>query len=271
MYCKELNKDFESKAQMFAELKANKSVLKAQKKSDIKKKINDFTFANKEGNGVIKEVPGLEKGFIYPVISNTNYLDSHGDVHLNGSMTKTSSDQQGKVFYLTDHKMQVDSIIATPKNVEMMLKEVSWKDLGRDYEGTTQALMFKISENKLMHEKAIKLIQEKEDMQNSIRMMYVNLDLAVNSEDEDYKEEYKNWLETYPKIANKEVADERGYFWAVRELKIVNEGSMVLFGSNDATPMNNKENEAVNSDTSKKEPSNDTQMTVAEMLKKVNF
>jgi len=270
MYCKELNKEFESKAQMFAELKANKAVLKAQKKSDIKKKINDFNFDVIAGEQV-KAVPDMEKGFIYPVISNTNYLDSHGDVHLNGSMSKTASEQNGKVFYLTDHKMQVDSIIATPKNVQMLLKEVSWKDLGRDYEGTTQALMFKIAENKLMHQTAIKLIEEKEDMQNSIRMMYVNLDLAVYSEDEDYKDEYKTWLEVYPKIANKEVADERGYFWAVRELKIVNEGSMVLFGSNDATPMNNKDKEAVNDDTSNNEPSKDTQMTVAEMLKKVNF
>jgi translation elongation factor EF-Tu-like GTPase len=98
-------------------------------------------------------------------------------------------------------------------------------------------------------------------------MQYLKVDLAINDEGEDYKDEYKTWLEIYPKIANKERADDAGYFFAVRELKIVNEGSMVLFGSNDATPI--KDNEAV-SDTSIKEPSKDTQITVTQMLQKIN-
>jgi ribosomal protein L37E len=38
-------------------------------------------------------------------------------------------------------------------------------------------------------------------------------------------------------IANKADADLMGYFWAVTELKIRDEGSMVVKGSNDATPI----------------------------------
>ena len=30
------------------------------------------------------EVDGFEKGFVYPVINTTNYMDSHNDVHLKG-------------------------------------------------------------------------------------------------------------------------------------------------------------------------------------------
>lgn len=267
MYCKELNKEFESKAKMFTELKANRDLLLKAKKSEIKCKRNDFNLIPDVGN-IVKSIEKMDDNYIYPVISNTNYMDSHNDVHLNGSMTKTAQEQNGKVFYLADHEMRVGSIIATPKNVEMQLKEMDWSGLGKSYEGNTQALMFKIAKDKIMLDSAKRLIEDKEPMQNSIRMQYLKIDLAINDEGDDYKDEYKTYLEIYPKIANKERADEAGYFFAVRELKIVNEGSMVLFGSNDATPV--KDNEAV-SDTSTKEPTTVTQhLTVAQMLQKIN-
>ena len=269
MYCKELNKEFQSKAKMFAELKANKKMLMLKKKSEVKCKRNEIGEINLIPKETIKAIPDMEKGFIYPVISNTNFLDSHGDVHLNGSMQKTAMEQNGKVFYLADHKMEVDSIIATPKNVNVSLKSIAWNDLGLPHEGKTEALIYKIDESKIMHEKALKLIKDKEPMQNSIRMQYVKIDLALNSTDEEFEKEYKTWSEVYPKLANKEDADEQGYFWAVRELKLINEGSMVLLGSNSATPIDTK-TEAANS-TSQDEPSfKDTQITVTEMLQKIN-
>ena len=264
MYCKELNKEFDSKVQMFAELKANKKMLLLKKKSEVKTKRNDFMLSV-DANNTLKALSGMEKGFIYPIISNTNFMDSHNDVHLNGSMSKTASEQYGKVYYVADHKLEVDSVIATPKNVDMMLKIVDWKELAYDFEGKTEALIFRIAEDKIVHEKALKMIKDKDPVQNSIRMQYVNIDLAINDPEEE--DEYKTWLEVYPKLANKERADEMGYFWAVRELKIINEGSMVLFGSNSATPIESK-TEAVD-DTSKDEPSIDTQITVTEMLQKV--
>lgn len=270
MFCKSLDKEFESKKEMFAELKANKEILIASKKSEIKTKGNIFSLITQKESTQIKGIPDLEKGFFYAVISNTNYLDFHGDVHLNGSMSKTSTDQQGKVFYLADHKMEVDSIITTKKNVEMIIKETEFKSIGVDSDLRTQLLLFKISNDKIIHSKAKQLIEEKEEMENSIRMMYVNIDLAINSTDEDFKDEYKIWKEIYPKIANKEKADEMQMFWAVRELKIINEGSMVLFGSNNATPIESKE--AVNNDTSLDEPPMSTQQkSIHEMLSKVSL
>jgi len=254
MYCKELDKHFDSKKAMFAELKANKDLLIKARKAEIKTKSNTFKLQGLSDLS-IKALPDMEDGYIYAVISNTNYMDSHNDVHLNGSMSKTASEQYGKVYYVADHELKVDSIIATPKNVDMQLKAVDWKAMGYDYEGKTEALLFKVAKNKIYHDKALKLIDDKEPLENSIRMQYVKIDLAVNDPEEE--SEYKTWSEVYPKIANKERADEYGYFWAVRELKIINEGSMVLFGSNSATPIESKE--AVNDDTSKIEPSNDTQ------------
>ena len=264
MYCKALDKEFDNKAQMFSELKASKSVLIDKKKSEVKKKDNSLIHRlSNPAKGIAEK-----EGFVYPVISNTNYLDSHDDVHLNGSMTKTINEQSNKVYYLADHKLEVNNIIATPKNVNILLKTVNWADLLKSYEGQTQLMLFEINKQYLMHDKAIKMIEQKEALQNSIRMQYVTLDMAINSNDEAYKEEYKVWQEVYPQIANKDKADEAGYFFAVRELKIIKEGSMVLFGSNDATPIDQKE--AVNDTSNYNEPSEDTQ-SINELLTNVKI
>ena len=66
-------------------------------------------------------------------------------------------------------------------------------------------------------------------------MRYVKVDLAINSESEWDKDEKALWDKYYPVVANKEVADERGYMWIVSEAKII-EGSAVVMGSNSATP-----------------------------------
>ena len=56
---------------------------------------------------------------------------------------------------------------------------------------------------------------------HSVGMRYVKLDLAMNSESKWDEEEKKVWDKYYPIVANKEVADERGYFWVVTEAKII--------------------------------------------------
>jgi hypothetical protein len=91
-------------------------------------------------------------------------------------------------------------------------------------------------------------------------MRYVKIDLAINSESEYDKEEKEIWDKYYQVVANKEVADERGFFWVVSEAKII-EGSAVVMGSNSATPTISVENktEADTITSEKQEPSNDTQ------------
>ena len=66
--------------------------------------------------------------------------------------------------------------------------------------------------------------------QHSVGMQYVKIDLAVN--DEDYEEEYKLWQDNIDQIGNKEQAEQKGYFWLVREAKLI-EISAVLLGSNE--------------------------------------
>jgi hypothetical protein len=57
----------------------------------------------------------------------------------------------------------------------------------------------------------------------------------MNVSDKRYQEDKANWDKYYPMVANKEKADEEGYFFAVTEAKII-EGSAVLKGSNYVTP-----------------------------------
>jgi len=81
------------------------------------------------------------------------------------------------------------------------------------------------------------IIEKNRPVQNSIRMQYINFVTCIDDKRPEYKTEKANYDKYYPMIANKDVADREGYFWAVLEAKIVKEGSMVLFGSNDATPI----------------------------------
>ena len=231
-------KEFATKEEMFKELKANAELIFAEKKAESKTKTLTSVLGFYDMNEkTVKGIPNMEDDSLYPVISNTNYMDSHKDVHLDGSMTKTAKEQNNKVYYLADHSLTMDGIIATPKNVDVMLEKMTWKELGRNYDGDTEALIFKVKKDAIMHDKFKMMIEKGEDLQNSIRMQYIKIEFGFNSDDKEYKSEKKVWDEVYPKIANKETADEDGYFFAVRELKLHLEGSAVLFGSNDATPI----------------------------------
>ncbi|HKZ36113.1 MAG TPA: hypothetical protein VJ184_00580, partial [Chryseolinea sp.] len=90
----------------------------------------------------------------------------------------------------------------------------------------------------------------KEVNQHSVGMVYVKLDLAVN--DSEMKDEYVQWNKYINLIGNKEKAIEQGYFWAVKEAKLI-EISAVLAGSNELTPtLDNKIKELLTLEKEKK-------------------
>jgi hypothetical protein len=108
-------------------------------------------------------------------------------------------------------------------------------------------------------------------------MQYVQILLCINSEEKYYTEEKTNWDKYYPMVANKDVADERGCFWAVTEAKII-EGSAVVIGSNGATPTISVEQIVPSNDTQENEDSRkstiDTEMfkeLVKENLNKIKI
>lgn len=232
-------KTFASKEELFHALKESKSEIIALKTSEIKSSdtIAIGVFTDKDSTAI--KGMRMESDYIYPVINTTKFMDSHNDVHMDGIWNKSVREQQGKIYYLADHNKSLTSVIAYPKDVEMMIKEFTFKELGVDLEGSTQALVFKIAKNKIRLTAASDVITENIPIEHSVCMNYVmgKLDLAVNSDDEEFAEAKKVWDEVYPIVANKDRADSQGYFWAVREAKIYTEGSMVLAGSNSATPL----------------------------------
>lgn len=233
---------FTDKEELFRHLHQNKSLLIAQKKSQLKHAdaISFFNLCHKEDKAEISNKAVLNEADLIKldairvksVINTTNLFDSHNDVHINGIWNKSVKEQY--VFYLVkEHIFNFDNIISD--EVEAQIKTMTWIQLGFNWEGKTQALIFdsivQKSDNHQMFDKYVK----GKVRNHSVGMQYVKVFLAINSDESDYKEEKEVWDKYFPEIINKEDALERGYFWAVTEAKII-EGSAVTRGSNWATP-----------------------------------
>lgn len=236
IYCKALDKEFADKAHMFAALKENKNELISIKKAAIK--TTDECSLHVVSKQVIKaseDAGSLEFGdVVLNVINTTNYLDSHDDVHLFNIWDKSVPEQNGKTYHAVDHELKMGMIVGYPNEVVMRLQAFSWRDLGKNYDGITMALLGETVMTDKTNVDVFKAYRDGMPVQHSIRMQYVNIKLALN--DPDSKEEFATWSLVYPTIANKDKADAQGYFFAVSEAKIHKEFSTLLFGSNDVTP-----------------------------------
>lgn len=270
------NQQFETKEQLFEALKANKKTLIMTKKATEKRAdavsygyietISKNTTTKEDGSSPMTDLSTLN---VKVVINTTNFLDSHGDVHINGIWNKSVSDNANKGFlHLQEHEREFDKVISD--NAKGYVQSMTWKQLGLPYEGKTEALIFESTIDKKRNEFMLNQYANGWVKNHSVGMRYVNIELAINSE-ADYDKEYKDlWDKYYPVVANKEVADERGYFWVVTEAKII-EGSAVVMGSNSATPTLENKTEAVVNTSGKVEPLKDTQEeeTHKELLKEL--
>lgn len=254
------SKQFSTKEELYKALSENKGLLKAQKMIGEKHSdtvaysfaVNDKKEAIKAGEINIDEVNVLD---VKIVINTCNLFDSHSDVSIESSWNRTVKNAK-RVLLLQEHKAQFDKIISD--EIELKVEVINWKDLGFDYEGKTECLVFyariRKNRNPYMFEQYAKgYVKE-----HSAGLRYIQIDLAINSEAEWNKEEKEIWDKYYPKIANKEDVDQYGYFWAVIEQQI-KEGSAVVFGSNFVTPTLSVE--PVNTDTSKKQEPDPTEVT----------
>jgi hypothetical protein len=166
------------------------------------------------------------------VIGNTyNWLDSHGDVHLNGTFGKSISERQNKIWHLHDHEQKITAKVGIPSKIYE--EKIEWSDLGIKKAGTTTALMMDSDIRKDYNNLIFQEYKDGNIDQHSVGMYYVKIDFAVN--DKDHKAEFKTWNDNIENIGNREKAEELGYFYAVKEAKLV-EISAVLQGSNELTP-----------------------------------
>ena len=158
-------------------------------------------------------------------------MDSHDDVHLDNVFSKSISERKTKIFHLHDHEYKTTSKVGEPLNVYE--KQLAWSDLGINKSGVTMALMMDSEIMKEYNSLMFKQYLANKQSQHSVGMQYVNIQLAVN--DKDYKDEYAAYKSYIDRIGNADKAAEQGYFWAVKEAKLL-EISAVLEGSNELTP-----------------------------------
>lgn len=247
--CKSLNKEFETRDEMFRELKHNENKIISLKKarlykSALKGQIS-INGAYLRDDSVTKAGLQVKSGYVYPVINTTRYMDMHDDVHWDGLWKKTLKENVGKIFYLSGHIFNLDNVIAWPEDVNAFTKIVPWISVGKDFEGDTEALIFEIAEEKLVKESARDAIRERRKVQGSVSMQYVKVMMGIDSNDKEYilnKQYYDSKIDL---IANKKEVKDQGYFFGVEEGKIAREGSLVLLGSNDATEIIYPDNEEV--------------------------
>lgn len=238
----EIPKNITDKKEIFSYLHKQKLELIAMKMMAIKftdnfgvteKELTEFKALNTSNvddvaSGVIKRT----------IIGNTYYwMDSHDDVHIEGIFSKSISERAlNKIFHLADHEFKTSAKIG--KFTKVYEKAVQWNNLGVNKFGYTSALFADSDIREDYNRSAFKAYLNGEMDQHSVGMQYVDLALAIN--DPEYKEEYAEWVKHIDKIGNRDKAEIKGYFWAVKEAKL-REISSVLEGSNELTPtLNNK-------------------------------
>lgn len=244
---------FSDKKQLFKYLVENKSELISLKKSEAKHS-DSLVIENKEeaitkgasnlgeddlANGIIKRT----------IVGNTyNWMDSHDDVHMKGIFTKSISENKS-IMHLHDHLYQLTAKVGTP--LKVYEKEIAWTELGVPKAGVTTALLMDSEIKSLYNAMIYDQYLNKQIQQHSVGMSYIKLFLCIN--DAEYKEEFANWNNYIPFVANQDKATKQGYFWAVTEAKLI-EISAVINGSNELTPtLDNKSLHTIEPPSTQKE------------------
>lgn len=271
------NKEFNTKEEMFAELKANVDFIIESKKTEIKKSCDKGLSVSCKSLDLMKftdQLKGvkIDDDYYYIAVNTTGILDSHLDLHVSGIWSKTVKEQQGKNYLVEDHALELSKVIVAKEHVEMFTAKLPFSLLGKPYEGDTQALIYKVPKNKVKKEYIKEWLDSGDSIEASVRMQYVNIKFAMDSNDPEYAVEKKVYDDHIDQIANKGDYEYIPYFFVVKEAKNVKESSLVLFGSNNATGQIENKTVAVEDTTEIKEPSLDTQKNeelLKELLKKI--
>ena len=228
---------FTEKKELFDYLKANKTDLISKKKSmAIESDVVSLGVSSVQKTGIAVKMNDAVKEDVdvlrVKVVANTSgWMDSHSDVLLANSWSKTISERKQFIPHLHDHKHEIGAKVG--EVVDIYASDLSYAELGIKGMGTTQALVFVTDIMKSYNEQVFNQYKAGKINQHSIGLQYVKIALAIN--DEDYKEEFEVWNKYSDSVINKDKAEMNGFFWAVQEIKLI-ENSAVLFGSNEITP-----------------------------------
>jgi len=226
---------FNTKQERLDWLMANKDSVIAIKQAKVKEadavSYVYYDEVEKVNKPVTEDVDAVK---VKAVINTTNLMDSHDDVHIPGLWSKSLKENRA-IMHLQEHQLSFDKIIADGEDLKAYTQSFTWKDLGQGFDGVTEALVFESKVTKDRNEFMFDQYRKARVKNHSVGMRYVKLVMAVDSDEDYWKDEKKNWDKYIDQVANRKDAEAQGYFFAVTEAKVI-EGSAVPLGSNWATP-----------------------------------
>jgi hypothetical protein len=166
-----------------------------------------------------------------------------------------------KVPPIDQHNYSLDGRIG--KTTNLYEAPISWRALGVGRTGMTEALFADAEIHKSLNEQRYNDYLNDEIDQHSVGLQYVDMQLAVNDQDE-FPKEYAVYQKYINKIGNKSEVDNQGFFFAVAEAKL-REYSAVIAGANELTPVVRS-----SGNTGKLEPSDDTRKKLANAIFKLS-
>lgn len=246
---------FQNQKDLFAYLRKNADKIIGQKKA-LPTITDDLDFGYSMTNPVktigIKDNASPDQQPIdgelpVDIIGNmAGWCDSYMDVMIKDNWNKSISDVgasgQRLVYHLKNHgtgyQYTTDSIIGKDPTLYTKMIDLSQFPFKSDIK-KAQALMMSSVVVKDYDEKCYFLYRDKQIKQHSIGLQYIKIYLCLDSTEEEDAMYKENWDKYYPQVINKEKVDNKGYFWAVTEAKIL-EVSAVLFGANELTPVDSQ-------------------------------
>lgn len=228
--------EFKEQRYLIDYLVKNKLELIDLKKSAIKQADSFGGLIAESGlvsKGITSDMIDSDEVIYRTIVGNTyNWMDSHDDVHLNNVFSQSIKDRNGRIYHRHDHVPMLTAKVGKFSNIYEQV--VNWTDLGVNKVGQTMALLGDSAIKKAYNQLIFDSYKDGEIDQHSVGMQYVKIFLAVNNKDN--KEEFEIWNKYIGLLGNPEKATEKGYFWAVKEAKII-EISCVTDGSNELTGM----------------------------------
>lgn len=192
------------------------------------------------------------------ILANTYWwMDSMSDVHLgrgaegdSAVFTETIKNRVNKIYPIDQHNWSLDGRIG--KTLNIYEAPISWRVLGIGKTGMTEGLFADAQIERAKNAARYEDYLNNEIDQHSVGMQYIDIQLAVNDQ-EDFPKEYEVYQKYINKIGNRQAVESQGYFFAVGKARL-KEYSAVIAGANELTPVIQPAGA-----TGKNEPSGDTQ------------
>ncbi len=240
---------FNTKEDLFKHLRDNKEIIIDAKKSVIQKSVDKNASVVSKCLDLLKfteQLKGIkiDDNYYYIAVNSTKILDCHDDLHIDGIWKKSVQEAQGKNYLVCDHELEVLQTIARKEHIEIFTAKVPFSLIGQPYDGNTEILVYKVAKDQIKLEAVKEWLDSGDSIEASVRMRYVTILLAMDSNNPEDATEKENYDAYYPMIANKDDFEYIPFFYIIKEAQNVRESSLVVAGSNHATGLVNNTRQA---------------------------